>query len=112
LPVEWNAFNASSLPILFGTGLDYSIHVIFALRREKGNVRAMQAGIGKALLFCGLSTAAGFGSLAFASSEGLSSLGMVCALGITINMATAVWLLPWWWRAVDPTGLGRRPDRV
>ncbi|MCB1077051.1 MAG: MMPL family transporter [Verrucomicrobiae bacterium] len=112
LPVEWNAFNASSLPILFGTGLDYSIHVIFALRREKGHVRAMQAGIGKALLFCGLSTAAGFGSLAFASSEGLSSLGMVCALGITINMATAVWLLPWWWRAVDPTGLGRRPDRV
>jgi predicted RND superfamily exporter protein len=99
LPIEWNTFNASSLPILFGTGLDYGIHMIFALRRENGDLGAIRAGIRKALLFCGLSTAAGFGSLAFAASEGLSSLGIVCALGILLNMATAVWLLPRWWQS-------------
>lgn len=98
LGIQWDTFNVSSLPILFGTGLDYAIHMIFALRRERGDLTAIRRGIARSLIFCGLTTAAGFGSLAFAASEGLSSLGRICALGILVNMATAVWLLPAWWR--------------
>lgn len=98
LSIEWNAFNVSSVPILFGTGIDYGIHMIFALRRSGGDLAVVRAGIAKALWFCGLSTVVGFGSLAFASSEGLSSLGIVCGLGILLNMLTAIWLLPWWWK--------------
>ena len=96
--VEWNTFNVAAVPILFGTGLDYSIHMIFALRRSGGDLAPVRHGISRALLFCGLSTAFGFGSLAFAASEGLASLGLVCALGIFINMLSAVFLLPHWWR--------------
>jgi predicted exporter len=99
LSIEWNAFNVSSVPILFGTGIDYGIHMIFALRRSGGDLAAVRSGIAKALWFCGLSTVVGFGSLAFASSEGLSSLGLVCGLGILLNMLTAICLLPWWWKA-------------
>ncbi len=97
--VEWNTFNVAALPILFGTGLDYSIHMIFALRRSGGALPPVRNGIARALMFCGLSTAFGFGSLAFASSEGLASLGLVCAIGMLINMLTAIHLLPHWWRA-------------
>lgn len=104
LGVRWDTFNVSSLPVLFGTGLDYAIHMIFALRRERGDLAAIRRGIARSLLFCGLTTAAGFGSLAFAASEGLSGLGRICALGILANMATAIWLLPGWWQATRRDG--------
>lgn len=97
-PLSWNSFNACGLPLIFGTGIDYSIHMLLALRRNGGNIVAARAGIGKALLFCGSSTAIGFGSFATASAHGLASLGMVCAVGILANMATAIWLLPHWYR--------------
>lgn len=99
-PLSWNSFNVCGLPLLFGTGLDFSIHMIFALRREKGDVAAARHGIGKALVFCGTSSAIGFGSLATASAYGLASLGIVCAIGILVNMVVAVWLLPRWYRAI------------
>jgi len=97
-PLSWNSFNVCGLPLLFGTGLDFSIHMIFALRRNRGDVEAARQGIGKALIFCGASSAIGFGSLATASAHGLASLGVVCATGILVNMVAAVWLLPRWYR--------------
>ncbi len=96
-PLSWNSFNVCGLPLLFGTGLDFSIHMIFALRRGHGDVAAARRGIGKALLFCGTSSAIGFGSLATASAHGLASLGIVCAIGILANMFVAVWMLPRWY---------------
>lgn len=97
-PMSWNSFNVCGLPLLFGTGLDYGIHMILALRRGGGDVAVARAGIGKALVFCGLSSAIGFGSLATASAYGLASLGLVCAVGVAANMLVAVWLLPRWYR--------------
>ncbi|MDF1659530.1 MAG: MMPL family transporter [Verrucomicrobiales bacterium] len=99
-PMSWNSFNICGLPLLFGTGLDFSIHMIFALRRSGGDVGVARAGIGKALVFCGTSSAIGFGSLASASAYGLASLGVVCAIGILANMVVAVWLLPRWYRCL------------
>lgn len=96
-PLRWNSFNVCGLPLLFGTGLDFGIHMIFALRRCGGDIAAAREGIGKALVFCGTSSAIGFGSLATASAHGLASLGIVCAVGILINMLVAVWLLPRWY---------------
>ncbi len=97
-PVSWNSFNICGLPLLFGTGLDFSIHMIFALRRCGGDLKIARRGIGKALVFCGISSAIGFGSLAISAADGLSSLGIVCGIGIFINMIVAVWLLPRWYR--------------
>jgi predicted RND superfamily exporter protein len=97
-PLSWNSFNLFGVPILFGTGLDFSIHMIYALRRYHGDGKRARQTIGKALVFCGLSSAIGFGSLAFASAQGLSSLGVVCATGILVNLFVAVWLLPSWYR--------------
>jgi len=95
---SWNFFNITAVPILFGTGLDYSIHMIFALRRTNGDLTAVRGGISKAILFCAGSTAVGFGSLSIAANQGLSSLGQVCGVGILANMMAALLLLPHWWR--------------
>jgi len=97
-PMSWNSFNVCGLPLIFGTGIDYGIHMLLTLKRNGGDIRSARAGIGKALLFCGCSTAIGFGSFAFASAEGLASLGLVCAVGILANMLVAIWLLPHWYR--------------
>ncbi|GAA5478890.1 MMPL family transporter [Haloferula helveola] len=92
--IEWNFLNIAATPLLLGTGLDYAIHILLALRRTGGNVRAVWNGTGKAVLFCGCSTAIGFGSLAFASIDALASLGKVAVLGILCSMIVAVILVP------------------
>jgi predicted exporter len=97
-PLGWNSFNVCAVPLIFGTGIDYTIHMVFALRRERGDAAAAHATIGKAILFCGGSTAIGFGSLATATAEGLATMGQLCAAGALINTAVAVYLLPQWWK--------------
>ena len=95
LPViEWNFMNLAAIPLLMGTGLDYSIHITLSIRRNRGDLRAVWERTGRAVVLCGLSTAAGFGSLAFASNRGLSSLGAVCCLGILITTTLTLTLLP------------------
>ncbi len=101
---SWNLMNLMALPLLFGAGVDYSIHIQFALRRFGGELTAVRQTVGNAILLCGASTACAFGSLAFASNTGVASLGRVCAVGILIICLSSVFLLPIWWKNL----LGRR----
>ena len=94
---SWNLMNITALPLLLGAGVDYSIHIQLALKRYGGDIRKVKRSVGNAILLCGASTAAAFGSLGLASNPGLASLGRVAALGIGIASVTAVFLLPLWW---------------
>ncbi|MDG2125718.1 MAG: MMPL family transporter [Verrucomicrobiales bacterium] len=94
LGIGWNFINLGALLLALGAGLDYSIHMLFALREESGDTRAACGKTGTALLVCALSTIAGFGTLAFASNLGLASLGLVCALAMAINAIVALFILP------------------
>ena len=91
--IGWNFLNIAATPLLLGTGLDYTIHILLAVRRTGGDLSAVWNGTGKAVLFCGTSTAIGFGSLAFASNDALASLGIVAVMGILISMAVSILLL-------------------
>ena len=95
---SWNLMNVMALPMLFGAGVDYSLHVQFALRRYAGDPVRTRNTVGRAILLCAGSTAAGFATLGFASNAGIASLGRVCATGIVITSIVAVFLLPAWWR--------------
>ncbi|MEM7584397.1 MAG: MMPL family transporter [Acidobacteriota bacterium] len=101
---SWNLMNIMTLPLLFGAGVDYSIHIQLALRRHHGDRSEVYRTVGRAILLCGASTASGFGTLALASNSGLSSLGKLCAAGIVIASLCSVFLLPGWWRALDRRG--------
>jgi len=94
--LKWNFINLMATPLLLGTGIDYAIHVTLSLRRTGGNFKELWQGTGKALLFCGASNVIGFGSLIFSSSDALVSLGTVAVIGITLSMATSIFLLPGW----------------
>ncbi len=104
---QWNLLNLMALPLILGTGVDYSIFMQLALRRHGGDLRLAHRSVGRALLLCGGTAIAGFGSLGFSSNAGMASLGRVCAAGIAGNMLCSIFLLPVWWKMVAS---GRRPD--
>ncbi|CAN5461928.1 MMPL family transporter [soil metagenome] len=102
LGLTWNFVNLGALLLVLGAGLDYSLHMLLALREEGGDLEAAGRRTGFALLVCAVSTIAGFGSLATASNLGLASLGILCALAMAANALVALFLLPWL------AGIGRR----
>ncbi len=107
--MDWNIVSIAAGPLLLGLGLDYSIHVILALRRTHGNVAEIHQNIGRALLLCGTTTAVGFASLRSARHGGLPILGELCAIGILITMIAAIFLVPHWWRFLHRSELHDRP---
>jgi uncharacterized protein len=94
---SWNLLNLMALPLILGTGVDYSIFMQLALRRHHGDLTLAYRSVGRALLLCGGTACAGFGSLAFSTNTGMGSLGKICAVGIASNMIISIFLLPTWW---------------
>lgn len=97
---NWNLMNLMALPLILGTGVDYTIFIQLALRRHGGNLVAVRQSVGRALMLCGGTAVAGFGSLAISSNLGMASLGRVCAVGIGANALISIFLLPAWWQWV------------
>lgn len=95
---SWNLLNLMALPLILGTGVDYSIFMQLALRRHGGDLRQAHRSVGRALMLCGGTAIAGFGSLGLSSNAGMASLGQVCAVGIAGNMLFSIFLLPVWWK--------------
>jgi uncharacterized protein len=98
---SWNLLNLMAVPLMLGTGVDYTIFIQLALRRHGGDLALVRRSVGRALLLCGGTAIAGFGSLAWSSNPGMASLGQVCAVGIGANVVIAVFLLPAWWEAMS-----------
>jgi len=105
LGMTWNFFNLAAVLLLLGTGTDYSILLLLALRRNGGNVPAAQQELGLVILLCASSAAAGFGTISWANHLGLASLGQTCALGLIIDALISFYLLPRAWALIHP---GRR----
>lgn len=98
--IEWNFFNLAAVLLLLGTGVDYSIYMILALRRNPGTIADVQKSMAKVIFLCATSAAAGFGSISWFSNYGLASLGRTCALGLILDALIVVYLLPVCWSAV------------
>jgi len=105
----WNLMNLMALPLMLGTGVDYTLFIQLALRRHGGDLVAVRRSVGRALMLCGGTAVAGFGSLAFSSNLGMASLGKVCAVGIGANMLLSVFLLPAWWQRFSPKSKVQSP---
>ncbi len=94
LALPLNLFNILAFPLVLGVGVDYGIYLLLAVR-EPGDTRQIVKDHLKPVLLSGLTSIAGFGSLAFAYNPSLSGLGLVCGLGILWSLiATLGILLP------------------
>ncbi|HEV2318719.1 MAG TPA: MMPL family transporter, partial [Verrucomicrobiae bacterium] len=96
----WNLMNLMALPLILGTGVDYTIFIQLALRRHGGDLATVRHSVGRALMLCGATAVTGFASLGMSSNPGMASLGRVCAVGIAANVLISVFLLPAWWLLV------------
>ncbi|MBM3823195.1 MAG: hypothetical protein FJ404_09970 [Verrucomicrobia bacterium] len=106
---SWNLMNFMAIPVLLGAGVDYSIHMLLALRRDEeqavsgsgspgaaseGPDQAHARSMTKAVWLCAATTMAGFGSLAWAENRGLASLGKLCSVGILGAASISTLLIP------------------
>jgi len=96
LGLGWNLASLAAIPLLLGTGIDYGIHLLLALKRTGNDIRHVQATTGKAVFFSGMTTVIGFSSLFFAGNRGISSLGLACCVGTLWILLIVLWLLPHW----------------
>ena len=97
--LSWNFLNSIAIPLIVGMGIDYGIHIIFALRRHGAQYSSIWQGVGLAIAFCGISSVIGFGSLTFANNDLLRSLGQICAIGVLTTMILSLLIIPPTWRA-------------
>jgi predicted exporter len=94
LGMKWGLFNLAAVLLLLGTGTDYSILLLLAMRRNGGDGSRARRELGLVIFLCCTSAAAGFGSLAWASNTGLAMLGKTCSLGLLIDGVVSLFLLP------------------
>ena len=94
LGVALNLFNILAFPLVLGIGVDYGIYIVGAMRTGTDLRRSLGSVI-KPVLLSGLTTTAGFASLALARNPALQGLGIVCALGVAwCLISTFFFILP------------------
>ena len=93
LGIPLNPANIMTLPLVIGIGVTNGIHILnrFAEEQTPG---ILARSTGKAVLVSGLTTIAGFGSLALGRHHGIQSLGYVMSTGLATCMIAGLTFLP------------------
>jgi hypothetical protein len=93
-PISWNE-------LLLGIGVDSGIHLVHPYRsvreenqRDASGSELLGTSTAQAVFFSALTTMASFGSLALSGHVGISSLGKVLLIGVTITLACNLIVLP------------------
>ncbi|MEK7706630.1 MAG: MMPL family transporter [Verrucomicrobiota bacterium] len=91
--IPLNPANIMTLPLVIGIGVTNGIHILNRFAEER-TPSILAKSTGKAVLVSGLTTIAGFGSLALAKHRGIESLGYVMAMGTATCMVAGLTFLP------------------
>ena len=87
-----NYANIIAFPALIGVGVAFKIYYIVAWRR--GETQFLQSPLTRAVFYSAVLTATAFGSLAFSSNPGISSMGKLLALSLACTLTSAVLFQP------------------
>jgi uncharacterized protein len=91
--IPFNPANVMTLPLMVGIGVTNGIHILNRFAEEQ-HPSILARSTGKAVLVSGLTTIAGFGSLVIAEHQGIRSLGIIMATGVTTCMVVGLTFLP------------------
>ncbi len=92
---EFNLANLFAVPILIGTGVDNGVNMLYRWREERDkSALILTKAVGKSVTICSLTTIAGFAALITAEHRGISSLGWVLSLGVTLILIATLVVLP------------------
>lgn len=98
----WGAFGGrvdllavSTLPVLFGTGIDLGVHAVHGGRlRPREGIRGTIEASGLAMILIALTTGVGFGSLGSSRVPGIQNAGTLVALGVCACLVATFLVLP------------------
>jgi hopanoid biosynthesis associated RND transporter like protein HpnN len=100
--VPMNPANMIALPLIVGVGVDNGVHVLHDWRgRRPGTNYRLGSATGRGVLVAALTTVLGFGTLMTSRHQGMASLGLVLALGVSFCMVAALVWLPAVLRLMD-----------
>ncbi len=91
--LNFNFINIAALPLLLGIGIDYGVYVCQDYA-ENGSSSSILENVGVPVIMCGLTTIAGFGSLATVGFKGIASMGIIISIGVIACLAGSLLLLP------------------
>ena len=98
---EVNTFTSTFTAILFGLGVDFSIHLYSRYREELAEIKDVQQSIirafemsGPPCLTAAITSAGGFLSLRFAGFVGFQQLGVLLAAGVLFCLLAVLTILP------------------
>ena len=91
--LPFNPANIMTLPLVIGVGVTNGIHILNRFSEEM-TPSILARSTGRAVLVSGLTTIAGFGSLMLAKHRGISSLGLIMAVGTATCMLAGITFLP------------------
>ncbi len=74
--------NLPVLPMVLGVGVDFGIHVVSRHLASGREIRTAFASTSAGLAIATATTMAGFGSLALSENRGLTSIGILCLVGV------------------------------
>jgi hopanoid biosynthesis associated RND transporter like protein HpnN len=92
---EFNLANLFAVPIIIGTAVDNGVNMLYRWREEGDRSELiLTRSVGKSVTIASLTTIAGFAALIPATHRGISSLGWVLSLGVTLILAATLVVLP------------------
>jgi hopanoid biosynthesis associated RND transporter like protein HpnN len=89
-----NFFNVVVIPLVMGAGVDSGIHLVEQSRKDGAREDVLGTTTARAVFFSALTTITSFGTLAFSSHVGISGLGTLLSIGMTLSVLGNLVVLP------------------
>jgi len=105
--IAFNFVNVVVVPLMLGIGVDSGIHLVHraeTLARSGRRHDLLASTTARAVFYSALTTTVSFGTLALSSHRGVSSLGVVLSIGMTLTVISNLVVLP--------ALLALRPDSI
>jgi hopanoid biosynthesis associated RND transporter like protein HpnN len=90
----FNFANIIALPLLLGMGIDSSILIMHRHHSIGEDENLLQSSTTRGIIFSSITTLCSFSSLAFTAHQGMASMGLVLAIGLTFTVMCSLIVLP------------------
>jgi uncharacterized membrane protein YdfJ with MMPL/SSD domain len=103
--LKFNLVNVWALPLIIGSAAEYGVYIVLRSLEspEQGGGSRLARSTVMAVLFNGLTTITGFGSLLVAHHRGVWSLGLLLVIGSVMTLAASLVVLPTLMRLRSPS---------
>ena len=91
--IPFNFANVIVIPLLFGIGVDSSVHLVHRASDDPGS-DLLDSTTARAVFYSALTTTVSFGTLGLSSHRGLASLGWTLAIGMVLTVVCNLVVLP------------------